>query len=144
MVLDSQHCTACTLPDDLCVCGWLGNDTPENPKENASRRKVPLQLNPPVASHYQAFVHQNGADKYGEWNWRESGINLTTYVGAAKRHMDGLMRGEWLDPESGLPHWAHITACGAISLDAWAHGKLNDDRPPGRPNELPACDITEG
>lgn len=111
--------------------------TVENPKEAAGAEKVPLHLNPPVASHFQALVHKNGADKYGAWNWREAGINLTTYTGAAKRHIDGIMRGEWLDPESGYPHWAHLMACGAISLDAWWYGKLTDDRPPGQQNLLP-------
>lgn len=109
-----------------------------NPKEAAGTQKCPLHLNPPVASEHQAWVHKDGSDKYGLWNWRDAGINLTTYVGAAKRHLDAIMRGEWLDPDSGRPHWAHIMACGAISLDAEAHGKLNDDRPRGsRPDDRP-------
>ena len=101
----------------------------ENPKEATGRRKVPLQMNPPIASHYQALAQQHGADKYGPWNWREAGIQLMTYVGAVKRHADAIIDGEWFDPDSGLPHFAHIMAGSAVAIDAWHGGMVNDDTP---------------
>ena len=115
----------------------------ETPKEAAGRAKVPLHLIPPVASEQMALAlwsgahHPDGSERYGEWNWRDAGINLMTYVGALKRHIDGIVAGEWIDPKSGHPHMAHIMAGAAISLDAEAHGMMNDDRPiiPGGPHE---------
>ena len=110
--------------------------TVENPKESVGATKVPLHLIPPVASEQMALAllsgayNPDGTERYGPWNWRDAGINITTYVGAIKRHTDGIMAGEWIDPKSGHPHMAHIMAGAAIALDAEAHGMMNDDRPP--------------
>lgn len=108
----------------------------ENPKEEMGRAKVPLHLNPPAASAAQAAAHWHGAHRggkdktgYGEWNWRESGVNLMTYVGAAKRHLDAIVDGEWIDPESGVPHLGHVMAGCAVALDAQHGGMLTDDTP---------------
>ena len=110
--------------------------TVENPKEAMGRAKTPLHLIPPAAAAAMANAlwhgaHRGGKDRtgYGEWNWRRSGVNLMTYVGALKRHIDALVDGEWLDPESRVPHLGHVMAGSAVALDAWHGGMLNDDTP---------------
>lgn len=61
-----------------------------------------------------------GANKYSEDDWR--GFKSSDHkrlIGAAMRHMEAYRGGEYLDPESGLPHLAHIaTNCGfLLALD---------------------------
>lgn len=42
--------------------------------------------------------------------------------------MQAWFEGENLDPDSGLPHLAHVLACVAILVEAQAKGNLTDDR----------------
>ncbi len=102
-----------------------------NPKDIAAVTlgKTPLQLIPPIAMTMMAEVLDGGADKYGPWNWRGAPIELMTYVGAIMRHTNAIASGEDIDPESGLPHVAHIAATAAIVMDATHVGALKDDRP---------------
>ena len=109
-----------------------------NPKQLVSDTKPQLQLIPPVAEiaeanalEYGAFkaVRADGGSGYGPWNWRADPILMTTYVGAIKRHLNAIMRGEDIDPKSGLSHWSHIRASTGIVLDAESVGTLIDDRP---------------
>jgi hypothetical protein len=79
-----------------------------------------------------AWAHKLGADKYGPWNWRETGVCASTYVNAIMRHLNAWRDGEDLDPESGFSHLAHIACSCNILMDAAAVGKLQDDR-----NKLP-------
>jgi hypothetical protein len=55
-----------------------------------------------------------GARKYAANNWR-GGISVSRLLGSTLRHVLALMRGERLDPESGLPHTAHL-GCNAMFL----------------------------
>lgn len=108
--------------------GKLSGAPVENPKEAAGRAKVPLHLCPPEAKRLMALALEDGAKKYGAWNWRDAGIQLTTYIGAMQRHLDAIADGEDVDFGSGLNHIAHILAGAAIVADAAKFGKLNDDR----------------
>lgn len=99
-----------------------------NPKDRLGALKVPLRLNPGVALVWMALVFELGAWKYGEYNWRNKKVRLTVYAEAILRHNFALMAGEDIDPESGLPHTAHIMACAAIIEDARACNALIDDR----------------
>jgi hypothetical protein len=51
-----------------------------------------------------------GAKKYADHNWRK-GISVGRLIGAAMRHLMAIVRGEDNDPESGLPHTAHLGCC---------------------------------
>ncbi|MDZ4686694.1 MAG: dATP/dGTP diphosphohydrolase domain-containing protein [Planctomycetaceae bacterium] len=81
-----------------------------NPKDIAARGKCPMPLTLPVAERAIADVLGHGAAKYGPWNWRSESVGLMTYVGAIMRHANAIRAGEDIDPESGLPHLAHIMA----------------------------------
>ena len=54
-----------------------------------------------------------GADKYAADSWRTVPNALERYASADLRHAERIQAGEWLDPESGLPHWAH-RACNVL------------------------------
>jgi hypothetical protein len=99
-----------------------------DPKGAIGATKTPLGLIPPHAMEQTAWVHKLGADKYGPWNWRETGVCASTYVNAILRHLNAWRDGEDLDPESGISHLAHIACSANILMDAGYCGKLQDDR----------------
>ena len=103
------------------------NSTP-NPKEAAGRAKCPMHLLSPSAMRETANALGSGAAKYGPRNYRVAGVNATTYVAAILRHITAWNDGEDNDPESGLSHVAHVSACCDILLDCAETGMLNDDR----------------
>lgn len=70
----------------------------------------------------------DGMLKYGRSNWRHAGVRATIYTDAIERHLHRWKEGLELDPDSGLPQFAHILACSAIITDAQAAGMLMDDR----------------
>jgi len=102
----------------------------ENPKDRLGRKKPPLALVPPVLGIYTSQAMEDGAKKYGPYNWRKNAVRHTVYIEAAMRHLDALLDGENEAPDSGIKHEAHVAACMAILLDAFATGNLIDDRPP--------------
>lgn len=108
-----------------------------DPKGAAGNKKAPMNLLPPHALEQTSWVHKFGAEKYGPYNWRVTGVCASTYVSAIMRHLNAWRDGEDLDPESGRSHIAHIAASCNILLDAEHCGTLQDDR-----NKKPAVDTT--
>ena len=83
-------------------------------------------LDPDFLAHV-AQVLTFGAQKYDAHNWRK-GINTSRLIAASYRHLGAINNGEDVDPESGLPHSAHLGCC-VMFLD-WmlANRKDLDDR----------------
>lgn len=106
-----------------------------DPKAAVGATKAPLHLIPPAANEEMAKALQLGATKYGQRNWMKNKVALNTYLAAMKRHIDCILDGEDIDPESGAHHLGHVMAGSAIVLDARRHGMLVDDRilPPQNP-----------
>lgn len=103
-----------------------------NPKELEGLKKTGQAHMPEWPMQQQMKVHNLGAEKYGHFNWREEGVDVITYVSAARRHMNeyltALELGDApLDPESGAHVLAHVCACCNIIMDAELHGKLIDN-----------------
>jgi hypothetical protein len=90
--------------------------------------KVPIGLYPNVARIETALVFAQSAGTYGEYNWRNSRVRISTYLDAIDRHLIALRAGQDRDAASGRPHLAHINACTAILLEANALDILIDDR----------------
>ena len=108
-----------------------------NPKTKLGKLKVPMHLIPPVAKIHLALALENGAQKYGAYNWREEKISTTVYIAAMQRHIDAYLDGEDLAEDSHVHHLAHAMACCALILDGEACQQLIDDRPPrGRAAEM--------
>ncbi len=104
--------------------------TDPNPKQAFGDRKVQLQLVPPSASIAIAKGLAEGAKKYGAWNWRDQKVELMTYYGALKRHMDAWLEGENVDPDGkGKTHLDGAIASLAIIIDATSCGTAIDNRP---------------
>jgi hypothetical protein len=59
-------------------------------------------------------VLEFGAKKYSEDNWKK-GLKTNEIAESMMRHLFAYLRGEDIDPESGLPHTGHIM-CNAMFL----------------------------
>lgn len=117
-------------------------DNDVNPKDRLGIKKVPLALLPLSGQVVQAMAHHIGKEKYGTYNWRERAVQMTIYLEAAKRHIELMLTGEDMDPDSyvdipnpdgsatrvHVPHSGCVMACMAIIEDARAAGCLIDDR----------------
>jgi hypothetical protein len=115
------------------------NTKPNDPKGAAGALKCPLGLIPPKAMDETAWVHDLGAEKYGPFNWRVTGVCASTYVNAILRHLNAWRDGEDNDPESGRTHLAHIACCCNILIDAAHNGTLDDDRNRSKAKKVNHC-----
>lgn len=79
--------------------------------------KVPYELIPVESMEQFARAMEAGAKEYKPNDWREeAGMAWTWLIAAALRHSWALLRGEDIDPKSGLHHGAHIMCCGAMLI----------------------------
>ena len=61
-------------------------------------------------------VLEFGANKYAEWNFaNDGGMKHSRVINSCLRHIFAYMRGQDLDPESGLSHLAHA-GCNILFL----------------------------
>lgn len=89
--------------------------------------KSRLDLIPPNALEEVGHVLAYGAEKYGQYNYL-GGMAWTRLAGAILRHTYAWLRGEDLDPESGLSHISHAAASCLMLLEYIKRGKGEDDR----------------
>ena len=108
-----------------------------NPKDLIGLTKVDLSLVPPASLIEQARAMENGAIKYGAYNWREHPVLARVYLSAAQRHLADWLDGEEIAEDSGVHHLGHALACIGIIVDAMHTGNLIDNRPlPGPASKL--------
>lgn len=81
----------------------------------------------PVAQIEEAKVYGTGATKYDDHNWRK-GYAWSLSIAALHRHLIAFQGGEDVDPESGLPHMAHVRWHTGVLLEFAARGLGTDDR----------------
>lgn len=88
--------------------------------------KPMLNLIDPEAIEGLAAVLTFGAQKYAADNWRD-GISNSRLIASLLRHLFAIMRGEYVDPESGLPHIDHV-GCNwmFLSYNLKRRSELND------------------
>ena len=67
-------------------------------------------------------VLEFGKKKYASWNWFK-GLYWVKTIESLLRHTFAILRGESIDPDSKLPHYAHIM-CNAMFL-----GRMMKSRP---------------
>jgi hypothetical protein len=107
-----------------------------NPKDRIGATKPDLSLVPPAGVIHEALAMEDGARKYGPYNWREKKVKARVYIAACKRHLDSYLDGEEHAEDSGAHHLGHARACLGILLDAKETGNLIDDRPKPGPAAL--------
>lgn len=107
---------------------------PANPKAAQALRdgKAPLDLIEYDAEVEIAKAMLTGAIKYGRRNFAHptTEILASTYGAALRRHVGLMLKGEDLDGDSGLSHWAHIGANANVVLAAMAAGTYVNDLAP--------------
>ena len=102
-----------------------------NPKDLIGQAKPGLRSISPVAMLEEGVIMQDGADKYGPFNWQDTPIQASIYYDAILRHLLAWFCGEDVDPgsKSGGLHLASVRAGAGILIDAFATGRVIDDRP---------------
>lgn len=116
--------------------GYVGaKDT--NPKTQFGATKPALFLVPSVAILHCAMSMEDGAKKYGAYNWRKDPVSLSTYISGAMRHLQCFLDGEETARDTGVSNLGSVMANCAIMLDAMSCGTAIDDRPlPGKAGEI--------
>lgn len=84
----------------------------EGVKYDEGKRRLSLLPTGPLEEVVR--VLEFGANKYGDYNWR-NGMNWSRVIDAVLRHIFKWLQREENDEESGLPHLAHA-ACGLLFL----------------------------
>lgn len=101
--------------------------TPPTDARKDDSEKPRLDLIPPEALTAMGIVLSHGAAKYGDRNW-ERGLDRGRIVAALLRHLTAWMQGEDTDPDSGLPHSAHVLTNAAFLVAHEARGIGTDSR----------------
>lgn len=70
--------------------------------------KLRFSLIPPETTRALAQVLTFGAEKYAPNNWQLVENGQERYLDALYRHLEAHRLGEYLDPESNLPHLNHV------------------------------------
>jgi hypothetical protein len=90
--------------------------------------KPRLDLISPIALDELAKVLDYGTRKYNAYNWSK-GLKYTRVIAAILRHTYLYLKGETLDPETGISHMAAVM-CNAMFLLHFEKMKQDfDDRP---------------
>lgn len=110
--------------DGSCVKQPVDN----NLKTAAAINKPRVSAVPPIAIMALGAAMQDGCNKYGLFNWRDSAVTSTVFYDAIQRHLLAWYSGEDYAPDSHVHHLAHVMAGCAILLDAKFNGVDNDDR----------------
>lgn len=140
------ECSGCSSCDDMYEMVEAYNGGPDaidayygrtqgyakpdgNKKNNVARTKAQVNLVPPALVIGASEAMEDGARKYGPFNWRHGQVDYMQYLGAILRHTLALLDGEDESGDANLHHLKHIAATAGIILDAIELGLLNDDRP---------------
>lgn len=109
----------CELPEPVAPLNFASGT-------KADAGKVQLDLIDPDAITGLAAVLTHGAQKYAPHNWRKGIVN-SRLIAALLRHLFAIMRGEYTDPDSGLPHIDHVGCCWMfLSHNLKRRPELND------------------
>jgi hypothetical protein len=108
-----------------------------DPKAAFGSAKPGTRAIPMTAMYLLGQVMQQGSEKYGLMNWRNTRVLASTYKEAISRHIDTWWDGEDITRDTKVKNLAAVMASCAILLDAEIQGTLDDDRPPpGKLGEL--------
>lgn len=99
-----------------------------NPKTAFGAVKPGTFQTPPIPLYEYSLAHYQGSLKYGHYNWREDPVSISTYINAARRHIDLYIEGQKEAGDTGIHNLAHAMTCLSIVIDAEWFGTLIDDR----------------
>ena len=128
-----EHCKNC-LPAYAChselgvPCQKPLNETVVNVKNPAAHGKPTVSCVPPIGFFAMGAAMQDGANKYGRYNWRTTEVTASVFFDAQLRHLLYWYCGEDHAQDSKIHHQGHLQAGGAIIMDAELYGIFKDDR----------------
>ncbi len=100
--------------DGLFLKGHLYNITEDAELKVNSMRPIVSAICAAMAGMTEAYAEEIvakvltfGARKYKAYNWKNC-TDTGRYLAAAHRHLNSILCGEELDPETDLPHIAHV------------------------------------
>ena len=91
------------------------------------QKQARYDLIPAMPLDFVARVYGIGAEKYVDRNW-EKGYSWGLSFGAMMRHAWAFWRGEYYDPETGMPHLAHVVWHCFTLMQFYRHFPEMDDR----------------
>lgn len=127
--VEGMPCRTSSLWFDLVEPAAATTAKESNPKDIIGSTKASLCCVPCGPLFEVGAAMLDGSAKYGRHNWRVIGVRASVYYEAALRHLMRYWEGEDIDPDSGVHHLAHVSACCLIARDAAMCDKLDDDRP---------------
>jgi hypothetical protein len=131
MKVGTDRCYNCGFITSTDVMHHCLNDAVMHPLINvgikADDGKPRLDLVDSYAIEELAKVLTFGANKYAAHNWR-NGLSISRLVAALLRHVYAFMRGEDIDPETGLSHIAHAMCNCSFILWTMKNKAEQDDR----------------
>ncbi len=109
----------------VAVSGFSDQD------HKADSGKLRYDLIPVLAEEALAAALTHGAERFGEDSWRLVPEGRARYTAALMRHLAAWRKGELTDPDSGLPHMAHLltNAVFLLELDATQNAVIELDEP---------------
>lgn len=107
---------------------------------NSGKPRLTLLLDARSAMIDATRVLEFGMHKYSRGNWLK-GLPWTEIADSLLRHLTAFTAGEDLDPESRLPHTAHVLV-NALFLAEMFHRKDFDDRTTGSKEPVPTTPVT--
>lgn len=138
----SRHVMEPESLEDVSVDQLLEMDTPPvrhvDPKAAYGATKPSVAIIPGILEVVAALAAEDGAKKYGAYNYREGHpVEVMTYANAAKRHLQAWIDGEDFTSDTGVPNLGGVIMCVGIILDIMSTGVAVDNRPPkGRTSEM--------
>lgn len=105
------NCASCEAPEPARN-HLTAIETPGRKDDSGKRDWTLLPLD---AMEQVVLVLEHGERKYGRDNWKKLEGLESRYQKALWRHLVALTKGESLDPETKLPHLAHLV-CSALFI----------------------------
>lgn len=114
--------------DELTLTSSMEAPADTNVKSAAAVGKPTFAAVPPIAFFGLGAAMQDGAKKYGRFNWRTTEVTASVFYDAMLRHIFMWWNGEDHATDSLIHHLNHMQAGAAIIQDAELNGVFNNDR----------------
>lgn len=109
----------------------MSKNKPVDPKQSQASKKMCFDAIPISLLVRAQPASQDGADKYGAWNWlklEDGSMSLNTYLNALQRHLLLYRAGQDYTSDSGIHNLDAMISGLAVVRDAMMFNKVTDDR----------------
>lgn len=76
----------------------------KDPGAKLDQGKIRYSLIPTEPLKWLAILYTRGAEKYSAHGWKSVDDAENRYLDALMRHLEAYREGEWLDPDTKVPH----------------------------------------